>query len=130
MATIMMLLLLVILVACTEKGEFKNINDAKQAFLSQEEIEKDNIINEMDINNGYLLVFEKYLDGTLGYALAYFSKNQDKTVDLIDSTPKIAIDKTGDGRAVGTELLINDNQTVYFSLVNMKSIHSKGLRRI
>lgn len=120
MITFMMLLLLFIFAACTNKGEFKNTNDAKLAFLFHEEINEDNIINEIHLNNGYLLIFEKDVDGTLGYALAYFSKKQNDTLDLIGSTAKIAIDKTGDGRSVGTELLIKDNQTVYFSVGEYK----------
>jgi|SRR5699024_1257929 len=109
-------LFLFALVSCSDKGEFQNINDAKEYFLSQEEIYEDNIINEIYTESDYVLVFESELDGTSGYALAYFRIKQDKTVYLIGSTDKIAVDTTGDGRPVGTELVINDNETVHFSI--------------
>ena len=132
-------MLLFILASCAGKGKFNNMNEAKQAFLSEEGINDENIINVIDINNGHLLVFEKHLNDTSGYAVAYFKNNENKTVDFIGSTAKIAIDKTGDGRSVGTELVVNDNQKIYFhigeyekSTFNNKSEEDieKGITRI
>jgi len=45
------------------------------------------------LKHDYLIVFQKELDGACGYALAYFSEKKTKTMDLISSTVKVAIDR-------------------------------------
>jgi len=113
---VIIVLLILSLSSCNEKRVFNDYNEAKKYFLEEEQLTNKDIVEEYNIDNQYLILFEYYDGEENVYAITNFIELEDGRLKWDSMSSKLSIDGTENGRPVGTEYKTKDDKTVSFSI--------------
>lgn len=111
------MILLFFLFGCKEENSnFDTENEAKEYLFKEEELRKENIVDEFRMGSNYLIIFEKDNGEERAFGFINFILLEDDSIILDDISPKLSIDGTEEGRFVGLEHQTTQGRIINFSI--------------
>lgn len=106
---------LLLITGCNgEQSVYGSYDEAKEHFLTGEEVYEQEVIEEFEVGNKHVILFEQYDGEERVYAITNFIEQEDGSLERDDTSAKISISGTEDGRPVGTEYETKDNKLISF----------------
>lgn len=99
-----------------EQNVYESYDEAKEHFLTVEEVNEQEIVEEFEVGNNHVILFEQFDGEEKVYAITNFIEQEDGSLERDDTSAKISIAGTEDGRPVGTEYETKDNKMISFKV--------------